>query len=69
MINDQFEYIYQNDPQLQQVLGSEIKNLSLEEKYQIMNAYMNGGGVQGLLGDDGKEGLDDEEAKMVEEKF
>jgi len=45
MINDQFNYIYENDPQLKQVLGNEISGLSLEEKYQIMNAYMNGGGV------------------------
>jgi hypothetical protein len=34
---------------LRQVLGQEIDSLSLEEKYQIMNAYMKGGGVQGLL--------------------
>ena len=35
-----------------------------------MNAYMNGGGVQGLLGEDEeKTGLDEEETKMVEEEF
>lgn len=69
MIEEQFNYIYENDPQLRQVLGSEAQGLSLEEKYQIMNAYMKGGGVQGLLGDEDNEGLDEEEAKMVEEQF
>lgn len=69
MINDQFNYIYENDPQLKQVLGSEVEGLSLEEKYQIMNAYMKGGGVQGLLADDDNEGLDEEEAKEIESQF
>ena len=58
MINDQFKLIYDNDPELRQVLGAEISSLTLEEKYQIMNAYMNGGGVQALLGDEDK-GFDD----------
>jgi len=69
MINDQFNYIYENDPQLKQVLGSEVEGLSLEEKYQIMNAYMKGGGVQGLLADEDNEGLDEEEAKEIESQF
>ena len=35
-----------------------------------MTAYINGGGVQALLGDDdGKGGLDEDEAKIVEEEF
>ena len=35
-----------------------------------MNAYMNGGGVQGLLGEeDDKAGLDEDEAKVVEDEF
>lgn len=35
-----------------------------------MTAYMNGGGVQALLGEeDGKAGLDEDEAKIVEEEF
>jgi hypothetical protein len=37
--------IYDNDPQLREVLNNNISELSLEEKYQIMTAYMNGGGV------------------------
>ena len=49
------------------MLGNEISNLTLEEKYQIMTAYMNGGGVQALLGDDDKGGFDPEEQKMIEE--
>jgi hypothetical protein len=69
MINDQFNYIYENDPQLRQVLGNEISGLSLEEKYQIMNAYMKGGGVQGLLGEEENEGVDEEDAKVIEEEF
>ena len=55
MINDQFNLIYENDPQLRQLLGSETSGLSLEEKYQILQAYMQGGGVKGLLGDEEKE--------------
>ena len=41
--------IYEHDPQLRQVIGNEVQTLTLEEKYQILQAYMNGGGVQGLL--------------------
>jgi hypothetical protein len=40
--------IYERDPQLRQVIGNEVQTLTLEEKYQILQAYMNGGGVQGL---------------------
>ena len=69
LINDQFQLIYDNDPELRQLLGNEISNLTLEEKYQIMTAYMNGGGVQALLGDDDKGGFDPEEQKMIEEQF
>ena len=63
MIIDQFNLIYENDPELKQLLGSDISNLSLEEKYQILTAYMNGGGVRGLLSDD----TDDE--KAIEAEF
>ena len=51
------------------MLGNEISNLTLEEKYQIMTAYMNGGGVQALLGEDEKGGFEAEEVKMIEEQF
>ncbi|CDW91019.1 UNKNOWN [Stylonychia lemnae] len=70
LINEQFNQIYENDPQLRQVLGNEINGLSLEEKYQIMTAYLNGGGVQGLLGeDDEKAGIDDDDARAIENEF
>jgi hypothetical protein len=68
LINDQFQLIYANDPELRQLLGGEISSLSLEEKYQIMTAYMNGGGVQALLGEEKGE-FDPEEQKMIEEQF
>jgi hypothetical protein len=45
MINEQFKAIYDKDPQLRQVIGSEVASLTVEEKYQILTAYMNGGGV------------------------
>ena len=53
---------------MRQVLGNEAAALSLEEKYQVLTAYMNGGGVQGLLEDDKVE-LDPEEQKLVEDEF
>jgi hypothetical protein len=34
-----------------------------------MNAYMKGGGVQGLLGEEENEGVDEEDAKVIEEEF
>jgi hypothetical protein len=47
--------------------------LSLEEKYQILQAYMNGGGVKGLLAEDededGKAEMNADEEKMIEEQF
>ncbi len=64
--------IYERDPQLRQVIGAEVASLTLEEKYQILQAYMNGGGVQGLLeggatgaGDD----MDSEDERTIEEEF
>lgn len=64
--------IYERDPQLRQVIGAEVASLTLEEKYQILQAYMNGGGVQGLLeggatgaGDD----MDSEDERIIEEEF
>ena len=76
MILEQFDMIYKTDAQLREVLGNETSSLSLEEKYQILQAYMHGGGVKGLLaeGEDeddlGKDGeLDPEEVKMIEDQF
>jgi len=61
--------LYDNDPELRKALNNDINGLSLEEKFQIMTAYMNGGGVQALLGEDEKGGLDEDEAKIVEDEF
>ena len=54
------------------MIGAEVASLTLEEKYQILQAYMNGGGVQGLLdggvvggGDD----MDSEDERTIEEEF
>jgi hypothetical protein len=33
MINDQFMLIYDNDPDLKQLLGEDITTLTLEDKY------------------------------------
>jgi hypothetical protein len=52
------------------VLGQEISTLTLAEKYQIMTAYMQGGGVQALLGEEeAAGGMSEEDAKAVEEQF
>ena len=49
MIEEQFMTIYNNDPQLREVLQENIEKFSIQEKYQILTAYINGGGVQGLI--------------------
>ncbi len=64
MINEQFNLIYENDPQLKQMLGDDLSAIDLQQKYQILTAYMNGGGIQGLIEDDEKG--DEEE---IEEAF
>ena len=54
------------------MIGSEVASLTLEEKYQILQAYMNGGGVQGLIeGGDGGAGddMDSEDERTFEEEF
>jgi hypothetical protein len=60
--------IYERDPQLRQVIGTEVQTLTLEEKYQILQAYMNGGGVQGLIEGSGAE-MDSEDERTIEEEF
>lgn len=48
-IEDQFRVLYDGDPELRKVLEkSDVATFSVEEKYQIMEAYMQGGGAQGL---------------------
>jgi len=51
----QFDYIYQNDPALRKLLGAEINKFTIEEKLEILRAYMEGGGVQGLMDNDDDE--------------
>ena len=59
---------------MRQVIGAEANTLTLEEKYQILTAYMQGGGVQGLL-DDNAEGaeadgeVDSEDERAIEDEF
>lgn len=52
---------------------SQLKGMSLEEKYHIISAYMKGGGIRGLIGpeedDDDMGDLTEEEKLMVEEEF
>ncbi len=62
--------IYERDPQLRQVIGTEVQTLTLEEKYQILQAYMNGGGVQGLLdAEGGGQEMDSEDERTIEDEF
>jgi hypothetical protein len=53
-------------------LGEDAQTtLSLDQKYQILTAYMNGGGIKGLLQED-EEGAGEmapEEEKMIEDEF
>jgi hypothetical protein len=69
LIVDQFQLIYDRDPQLRQVIGADASSLTLEEKYQILTAYMNGGGVQGLLDEGETAEIDPEEEQAIEEEF
>lgn len=73
-INEQFQMLYEKDPQLRQALGSDIEKITLEEKFTIIESYINGGGIKDLMEDDaGKDGgqmdLDEEEVKMIQEQF
>ncbi len=68
----QFDYIYQNDPALRKLLGGEISKFSVEEKIEIMRAYMEGGGVQGLMDNDEELAnmeIDQEEEMFINEAF
>jgi hypothetical protein len=52
----EFANLYDNDPELQEMLGEYPDRYTLEEKLSIIQAYKKGGGVQGLA-----EIIDDEE--------
>lgn len=48
-IEEQFKVLYDGDPELRKVLEkSDVSTFSVEEKYQIIEAYMQGGGAAGL---------------------
>jgi hypothetical protein len=48
-IEEQFQVLYDGDPELRKVLEkSDVNTFSVEEKYQIIEAYMQGGGAAGL---------------------
>lgn len=49
------------------MIGADASSLTIEEKYQILSAYMQGGGVQGLL--DNENGFDSEDERAIEEEF
>ena len=46
---EQFQTIYEKDPELRKALEkSDVSNFTVGEKYQIIEAYMQGGGAAGL---------------------
>jgi len=55
-VEDEFMKIYNEDKALQELLGEFPERYSVEEKQSIVEAYKNGGGVQGLA-----DIIDDEE--------
>lgn len=64
--------IYDGDPELRKTLErSDVANFTVEEKYQIIEAYMAGGGAAGLQieleDDEGDEnlGMTEEEIEML----
>ena len=61
MVNDQFQQIYEGDPKLQALLGEEANKLTVEEKYHILQKYLQGGGVEGLMAEDEDDDLTEEE--------
>ena len=70
MIEDQFRSLYEYDPDIRKLIPmEEVKKMTLEDKYHVITAYMRGGGIRGLIGDDDDGDLTPEEQKMVEEEF
>ena len=55
-ILNEFEKIYNNDKDLQEMLGQCPENYNIEEKLSIVQAYKRGGGIEGL-----NEIIDDED--------
>lgn len=51
MINEQFEALFEYDPQMRRLISErEAREMSLEEKYHVITSYMRGGGIRGLIG-------------------
>lgn len=55
---EQFNFYYQNDPALRQLLGQDASSLTVDEKLEILRAYIEGGGVKGLLNEEELEALE-----------
>jgi len=76
-IDEQFQLIYDKDPELRKALEkSDVTSFSVVEKYQIIEAYMQGGaaGLQIELEDDEDdekvvEEMTEEEIEVVEAQF
>ena len=48
-IEKQFDTLYSNDPKLRKALeNSDVANFHIAEKMQIIEAYIQGGGADGL---------------------
>lgn len=62
-VEDKFKQLYDEDPELRQVLGkADPSTFSVEEKYQIIEAYIHQGGAAGLqieMEDEDEEELDE----------
>jgi len=79
-INEQFQMIYNSDPELRKALEkSDVASFSVEEKFQIIEAYMQGGaaGLQIELEDEDDDEIDEkalmemskEEVQAIESQF
>lgn len=48
-IEDEFKKLYEKDPELRAALvKSDVNSLGLEDKYQIIEAYLSEGGIKNL---------------------
>lgn len=66
--------LYDGDPELRKALErSDVANFTVEEKFQIIEAYMAGGGAAGLQieleEDDDVEGMTEEEKEIINSNF
>lgn len=76
-IHEQFQMIYEKDPELRKALEkSDVASFNIEEKYSIIEAYMQGGaaGLQIELEDDEEDekavlDMSEEEIAVVEAQF